>query len=339
MLAEERVGAGRIEVADVRSEKQRQRPARAGCASRVIRQARLRTALRASTTSDARRARSSARLDRVERGRRDVDRCTSSGRGAMPPGVDQRQRASRRCRGPARRRRQAARRRRRSRGRAALEQAQLGARDAVPRQPADRLEQRRAERVVEVARRQLPRLLRQVVLDVARELRGRRLGAVSAGAVVIVRSRAAERGVDVRIARAEPVAERRPEQLARRRRRCALHHEVLRRRRSRPSTPDTTPSRGTRERARTSCPSTPSRCRRDPRRPTRSRPAGWLPAGSGSQLEKSKTPCARRRLGVAPRMRAARPSGDPYAARWNSASVGRRAPRHRAYAAASAWLT
>ena len=78
--------------------------------------------------------------------------------------------ASRRCPGRARRASRPARRARRSRGRAAASRSRLRARDAVPRQLADRLEQRRAERVVEVPRRQLPRRQRQVVLDVAREL-------------------------------------------------------------------------------------------------------------------------------------------------------------------------
>ena len=117
---------------------------------------------------------------------------------------------------------------------------------------------------------------------------------------------AAERRIDVRIPRPEPVAERRPQQLARRGRRRALHHEVLaveevggvlRIRRHRAE------AGKRRERA---CSSTPSRCRPDRRRPRRSRPAGWLPAGCGSQLEKSNTPCADVGRGVAPRIRAAR---------------------------------
>ena len=67
-------------------------------------------------------------------------------------------------------------------------------------------------------------------------------------------------------------------------------------------------------------------------------PAGWLPAGSGSQLEKSNTPCSGDGS-ASPHGCVRSPDGLPKAARWNSASVGRRAPRHRAYAAASAWLT
>ena len=47
-----------------------------------------------------------------------------------------------------------------------VEQARLRPRDAIPGQPADRLEQRRPERVVQMARRQLTRLQAQVVLDV-----------------------------------------------------------------------------------------------------------------------------------------------------------------------------
>src|SRR5712692_6146683 len=70
-------------------------------------------------------------------------------------------------------------------------------------------------------------------------------------------------------------------------------------------------------------------------------PVGWLPAASGSQDEKSKTPCAS--VGSALPHGWARsvasPCGDPNAARWNSASLGSRAPRQRAYADASAWLT
>ena len=50
-------------------------------------------------------------------------------------------------------------------------QPQLGARHAVPRQAADGVEQRRPEIVVEVPRRQLPRLLLEVILHVARKLR------------------------------------------------------------------------------------------------------------------------------------------------------------------------
>jgi hypothetical protein len=42
--------------------------------------------------------------------------------------------------------------------------------------------------------------------------------------------------------------------------------------------------------------------------------------------------------GVAPRVRPLA-AGEPNAARWNSASVGSRAPRQRANADASAWLT
>ena len=47
---------------------------------------------------------------------------------------------------------------------------ELSAGDAVPRQPADGLEERGAERVVEVARRQLARLQSQVIANVVREL-------------------------------------------------------------------------------------------------------------------------------------------------------------------------
>jgi hypothetical protein len=49
-------------------------------------------------------------------------------------------------------------------------QPRFRTRDAIPGQPADRVEQRRPQVVVEVARRKLPRLKRQVIVDVAREL-------------------------------------------------------------------------------------------------------------------------------------------------------------------------
>ena len=48
------------------------------------------------------------------------------------------------------------------RGRVPLQQLQLGSRDAIPRQMTDRVEQRRAERVVQESRRQLPRVQLQV---------------------------------------------------------------------------------------------------------------------------------------------------------------------------------
>ena len=61
-------------------------------------------------------------------------------------------------------------------------------------------------------------------------------------------------------------------------------------------------------------------------------PAGWLPAGwdpSSRNRRRRAPPSARRR----PTDGARSPAGDPNAARWNSASVGSRAPRQRAYAA------
>jgi hypothetical protein len=67
-------------------------------------------------------------------------------------------------------------------GRVALEQPALGARDPVPRQPADRLEQRGAERVVKVLRLDLLRRQREVAAhvggEVADRLEGRGLRAV-----------------------------------------------------------------------------------------------------------------------------------------------------------------
>src|SRR6266853_4563253 len=50
------------------------------------------------------------------------------------------------------------------------EQPRLRASDAIPGQSADRLEERRPQIVVEIARRKLPRLERQVVIYVGREL-------------------------------------------------------------------------------------------------------------------------------------------------------------------------
>ena len=150
---------------------------------------------------------------------------------------------------------------------------------------------------------------------------------------------AAERRIDVRIARAEPVAERRPQELARGRRRRALHHEVLaveeirrvfRIRRHRAESPGT---------AQTPCSSIPSRCRRDPQRPRRSRrPDGCRPAPDPSSRNRTRRarPWARRR----PTDHRRSPPGEPNAARWIF-GFGRqpRASRHRAKAAASAWLT
>ena len=56
------------------------------------------------------------------------------------------------------------------RARVPLEQPKLGPRDAIPGQMADGVEQRRAERVVEEARGELPRGLLQIEPDVAREI-------------------------------------------------------------------------------------------------------------------------------------------------------------------------
>ena len=133
-------------------------------------------------------------------------------------------RASRRCRSPSS---TIARRRRNAWPIAAAcrsKQLQLGSRDAVPRQMADRVEQRRAERVVEESRRQLPRLQLQVepsgLRELALGLRGRRealAGRVATGRSLRLRCRvfialldrphAAEGGVDVGIVGPEPVAE------------------------------------------------------------------------------------------------------------------------------------
>ena len=58
-------------------------------------------------------------------------------------------------------------------GRVPMEQRALRARDAVPRQPADRLEEARAERVVEILRLQLLRREREIARDVGGALHQR----------------------------------------------------------------------------------------------------------------------------------------------------------------------
>ena len=68
-------------------------------------------------------------------------------------------------------------------------------------------------------------------------------------------------------------------------------------------------------------------------------PLGWLPAGSGSQLEKSNTPCSGDGLGVSPRVLTfaiGRPGRDPERRPLVFSFRHEAAPRHRAYAAASA---
>ena len=70
------------------------------------------------------------------------------------------------------------------------EQPRLGPRDAIPRQPADRLEQARAERVVEILRLQLLRRQREIARDVGGELGATNAGdAVASGRRIIAPSR------------------------------------------------------------------------------------------------------------------------------------------------------
>jgi hypothetical protein len=59
-------------------------------------------------------------------------------------------------------------------GRVACEQPPFGARDVVPREPANRVEQARAERVVEVLRLQLSGNQLQIPRDVRREISAER---------------------------------------------------------------------------------------------------------------------------------------------------------------------
>jgi hypothetical protein len=59
-----------------------------------------------------------------------------------------------------------------------VQERRFGARDAIPRQPADRIEQRRAEAVVEIFRRQLTRCPLQMVGDFGRKAIAVRRGGV-----------------------------------------------------------------------------------------------------------------------------------------------------------------
>ena len=158
--------------------------------------------------------------------------------------------------------------------RVAAEQPHLGPRHAVPRQQRDGVEERRPERVVEIPGRQLPRLLCEVVPHV----RGKRRSAArlesTAGLGSSTGIRRSSRSGTWR-RRTDSVAGTSCETSAATTRavcrRGAFHHEVLaveevgrifRIRRHRRGSPGT---------ARTRCPSTPSRCRRDPPRPRRLR--------------------------------------------------------------------
>src|SRR5687768_16253965 len=108
------------------------------------------------------------RLREIERGRRDVDE--PHGRGAAPArGRGEQQIQLLAVAAAELDDLELAGQRVEDRGAAPLEQRALGAPDPVPRQAADRFEERGAEIVVEPARRQRPRRARESVGDVARE--------------------------------------------------------------------------------------------------------------------------------------------------------------------------
>ena len=221
---------------------------------------------------------------------------------------DRAARASRHCRSPARRATHPALRlERRSRdvARVPLQEHGLRARDPIPGQPADGVEQARSERVVEISRLQLLRLALQIANDVG----GERVEDGGIGAQENLRRDGAELRIHVRIVGAEPVAEAAADQLLCGRRGRALQHDVAAIeelggvfRVRRPSAR----SRGT---ARTRWRSTPSRCRRDRERPTRSRPPDArrpAPAPTtGSRNCRAPAAAARRPTGT----RAPSPSG------------------------------
>ena len=215
------------------------------------------------------------------------------------------------------------------------EQAALGARDPVPRQPADRLEESRAQSVVEVLRLDL--LRRRARGRAARPRRSRgplRPG----GAWALNGNHGADRpelGVHVRIVRAEPVAEAAAHELLRGRRRGALHDVVLSVEEVRRVLRDRTASARSPETARRPSTSTPSRCRRGPGRPTRSRRAGTMPPAPDPS-PRSRSCRASRRAARRPRAARARrrpasrtPRGGtrPPSAAAGPSSARRRTPR------------
>jgi hypothetical protein len=102
----------------------------------------------------------------IERGRRDVDQMHREAAARRLGGGDERRQFVSAARAELDEHRQRI-DARQNLAPVAREQGALGARNRIPRQLADRLEQRRTERVVEVARRQLPRRQREVILDVA----------------------------------------------------------------------------------------------------------------------------------------------------------------------------
>ena len=101
---------------------------------------------------------------------------------------------------------------------------------------------------------------------------------------------ASKRGVDVRIAWAEPVAESATHQRPRRQRRCPLHARNGHRRRIQLSTPGRSAAARSHRTGRRRSTSIPTRCRSDRARRTRSRLPGCAPTGSGSHRTKSKLP-------------------------------------------------
>ena len=243
----------------------------------------------------------------------DVDQMHAAAAAGRLQRLGEDRRASRRCRSPssttAARATDPIRRAVDDLARVRAQQPALRARDAIPRQPADRLEQAEPERVVEILRRQLPRRQREVVPHVGGEI----AISLSTGSwhardrVMRTLPRRTERRVDVGIVAPgtscgmSAESARAPSPATR------LSSRSARRRRNRRSTRDTTPWRGTRRTGRRRATSTPSRCRRDRRRPTRSRPrmaAGRL----GIPLGEIEDAVRRVRRLVAPRMRRSSPA-------------------------------
>jgi hypothetical protein len=106
-----------------------------------------------------------------ERARRDVNQMKFEPGGAVPPvGADQRRQLLAAARPELDDSRQA-RNVRENRPPMGREQPHFSARDPIPRQKTNRVEECRSQRVVQIARGKLARLELQVVLDIARESR------------------------------------------------------------------------------------------------------------------------------------------------------------------------
>ena len=152
-VPDELFGARRIEIADVRSEEQHQRPRGAFGFARSLGEPGLVGRL---VSDDAKVVQGGERPAReLEGGGRHVNQMDVQQPAARPRGLDQRAElvaASRSelddCGDPVKGPEDIA----AVRG----QQPRFGARDGVPRQPANRFEERRTEIVVEIARRQLP---------------------------------------------------------------------------------------------------------------------------------------------------------------------------------------